>query len=246
MIKVVIIDDEKHCIETLAHHLKKLESVEVVAVTQSSAHAKELIEQHQPDIVFLDIEMPTLTGFDLLMKFERIQFKVVFTTAFDQYAIRAFKLNALDYLLKPIALKEIELVLEKFRSNEIYNTTDQLSHLHQFMNGKMQDTIALSTMDGLQFIKIEEIMYLEGNNGYTNIIMHDKVKLLASKNLSTFEDVLGENPIFFRAHKSNIINLKYIKQYIRGEGGEIIMQDNSSIALSRNKKQEFLAMFKRI
>jgi two-component system, LytTR family, response regulator len=246
MVKVIIIDDEKHCIETLQHHLLKIKDVEIVAMTQHSTDAKKLIQLHLPHLIFLDIEMPLLTGFDLLQQVDEINFKIVFTTAYDQYAIKALKLNALDYLLKPISKKDIEGVIEKYKNNDIINSTEQINHLHQFINGKMQDTIALSTLEGLQFIKLDDIMYLDANNGYTNIILCNQSKLLASKNMSTFEDVFDGNPIFFRAHKSNIINLKFIKQYIRGEGGEIIMQDNTSIALSRNKKQEFLAMFKRV
>ena len=110
----------------------------------------------------------------------------------------------------------------------------------------MQHTIALSTQQGLLFVKIDDIMYLEADSCYTHIVMNDKTKHLASKTMATFEEVLLDNSLFFRAHKSHIVNLKFIKQYIRGEGGELIMQDGSYIALSRNKKQEFLSLFKKI
>lgn len=246
MIKVLIIDDEKHCIITLNHLLSTLKEVNIAATTQDSTQAKELIEKHQPDIVFLDIEMPQLNGFDVLNQFETIPFKVVFTTAYDQYAIKAIRLNALDYLLKPIDAHDIAAVIEKFKMNEMQISKNQLTHLQQFINGKMQDTIALSTQEGLLFVKIDEIMYFEASGCYTYIVMNDKSKHLASKTLANFEEVLLDNPIFFRAHKSNIVNLKFIKQYIRGEGGEIIMQDGNNIALSRNKKQEFLNLFKKI
>lgn len=246
MIKAIIIDDEKHCIITLEHLLSQFENIKILASTQDSSEAKSLIEQHKPDIVFLDIEMPILNGFDVLQQFEELSFKVIFTTAYDQYAIKALRLNALDYLLKPIDKKEIELALEKYNSQELNNTKEQVQNLHQFINGKMQDTIALSTQEGLLFVKIDDIMYLEASSCYTYIVMNDKTKHLASKTMATFEEVLGDNPLFFRAHKSHIINLKFIKQYIRGEGGEIIMQDGRNIALSRNKKQEFLNLFKKV
>jgi two-component system, LytTR family, response regulator len=110
----------------------------------------------------------------------------------------------------------------------------------------MQDTIALSTTKGLLFVKIEEIMYLEAESCYTHIVMNDKSKHLASKTMAAFEEVLQDNPLFFRAHKSNIVNLKFIKQYIRGEGGDLIMQDGTSVALSRNRKQEFMNLFTKI
>jgi two-component system, LytTR family, response regulator len=246
MIKAIIIDDELHCIETLQHHLKTISDVNVVAVCQDSTKAYDLVNGLASDIIFLDIEMPGLSGFDLLKQFDTYPFKVVFTTAYDQYAIQALKINALDYLLKPITKSDIELTIKKYNAQEISNTTEQINHLHRFLNGQMQDTIALSTLEGLQFLKIDDIMYLDANNGYTNIVLHDDTKLIASKNISLIEEVFEGNPIFFRAHKSHLINLKFVKQYIRGEGGEIIMRDNKSIALSRNKKQEFLAMFKRV
>jgi two-component system, LytTR family, response regulator len=246
MIKTIIIDDEKHCIITLNHLLSQINDLEVVATTQNSSEAKKLIEKHQPDIVFLDIEMPEMNGFDIINQFETMNFKVIFTTAYDQYALKALRLNALDYLLKPIDLEDIELAIEKYKSHELVISKDQVQNLHLFTNGKMQDTIAISSQDGLCFVKIDEIMYLEASSNYTFIVMNDKTKHLASKTLQTFEEVLEDNPIFFRAHKSHIINLKFIKQYIRGEGGELIMLDNKNIPLSRAKKQDFLNLFTKI
>ncbi len=246
MIKAIIIDDEKHCIITLEHLLKQNKNVMVVATTQDSTKALELIEEHQPDLVFLDIEMPKMNGFDVIAQFNPVPFKVVFTTAYDQYALKALRLNALDYLLKPIDEDEIAIALDKFKNQEAAITTEQVQNLHLFTNGKLQDTIALSTQEGLLFVKIDDIMYLEASSNYTMIVMHDKSKHLASKTLATFEEVLQDNTLFFRSHKSNIVNLKFIKQYIRGEGGELIMLDGKNIPLSRTKKQEFLDLFTRV
>jgi two-component system, LytTR family, response regulator len=246
MIKVIIIDDENHCIITLQHVLAQISEVEIVATTQDSTIAKTLIEKHQPHIVFIDIEMPQLNGFEVLHQFENLPFKVVFTTAYDQYAIKALRLNALDYLLKPIDKNDINIVIEKYKNQEINNNKEQLKNLHLFNHGAMQDTIALSTTKGLLFVKIEDIMYLEADSCYTHIVMHDNSKHLASKTMAAFEDVLQDNQLFFRAHQINIVNLKFVKQYIRGEGGEIIMQDGTNIALSRNRKQEFLNLFTRV
>lgn len=246
MIKALIIDDEKHCIITLEHLLSQIENVTVVATTQDSTLSKKLIEHYQPDIVFLDIEMPEMNGFDVINQFETLPFKVIFTTAYDQYALKALRMNALDYLLKPIAKNDISIALEKYQNKEMEISKDQVQNLHLFNNGKMQDTIALSTQQGLLFVKIDDIMYLEASSCYTFIIMNDKTKHLASKTMATFEEVLSDNPLFFRTHKSHIVNLKFIKQYIRGEGGELIMQDGNNIALSRNRKQEFLNLFKKV
>ncbi|SDJ72054.1 two component transcriptional regulator, LytTR family [Pedobacter sp. ok626] len=246
MIKAIIIDDEKHCIVTLKHLLKKFDTIDVVATTQDSTDAKKLIEEHQPNLIFLDIEMPEMNGFDVINQFENPTFKVIFTTAYDQYALKALRLNALDYLLKPIDKKDVSLALDKFKNQELVISKDQVQNLHLFTNGKMQDTIALSTQQGLLFVKIDDIMYLEADSCYTHIVMNDTTKHLASKTMATFEEVLLDNSLFFRAHKSNIVNLKFIKQYIRGEGGELIMQDGNYISLSRNRKQEFLNLFKKV
>jgi two-component system, LytTR family, response regulator len=246
MIKAIIIDDEKHCIVTLEHLISQLDNIVIVAATQDSIQAKNLIEEHQPDIVFLDIEMPEMNGFDVINQFDKLPFKVIFTTAYDQYALKALRLNALDYLLKPISINDIQDALTKYENKELSISKDQIQNLHVFANGKMQDTIALSTQQGLLFVKIDDIMYLEASSCYTYIVMSDKTKHLASKTMATFEEVLNDNALFFRTHKSHIVNLKFIKQYIRGEGGELIMQDGNNIALSRNRKQEFLNLFKKI
>jgi two-component system, LytTR family, response regulator len=246
MIKALIIDDEKHCIITLQFLLDQLENVEVVDAIQDSRLALKAVEELKPDLVFLDIEMPHLNGFDFLGQFAHpLPFKVVFTTAYDQYAIRALKLNALDYLMKPIDKQDLLMALEKFEHG-LQVTGEQVQNLHVFNSSVMQDTIGLSTQNGLLFVKIEDIMYLEASSCYTYLMMRDQTRHLASKTMATFEDVLQDNPLFFRAHKSHIVNLKFIKQYIRGEGGDLILQDGKSIPLSRNRKQDFLQLFKKV
>ncbi len=243
--KIIIIDDEKHAIITLVHLIEQIDDVEVVATIQDSTVAKEIIESECPDLIFLDIEMPKLNGFELLEQFENLNFKVIFTTAYDQYAIKALKMNALDYLLKPIDLEDLENAIQKFRNNDILTNSEQISHLSKFNVGQM-DTLALSTQKGLSFIKVNDIMYFSASGAYTYVVLNTGEKYLVSKPLSVFEDVFEDDPIFFRVHKSNLINLGFIKEYIRGEGGDIVMQDNTHIALSRNKKQEFLSLFRKI
>jgi len=208
--------------------------------------AKEKIIELKPDIVFLDIEMPYLNGFEVLQQFETLPFKVVFTTAYNQYALKALKINALDYLLKPIDIDELTEAINKYNQQELLTSTEQISNLAKFTLTQMADTLVLSTLKGLIFIKVDEVMYLTASNAYTFVVMCNGDKYLVSKSLAVFEDVLEDNPIFFRSHKSNIVNIKYIKQYNRGEGGELIMQDNTSLVLSRAKKQDFLNLFKKI
>lgn len=246
MIRALLVDDEKHALVTLSHYLKSYSEIEILETIQDSRLAKERIDVLKPDLIFLDIEMPFINGFDLLQLFDSYPFKVVFTTAYDQYAIKALKLNALDYLLKPIEIEELDEAIKKYHQKEIETSQEQISNLAQFTMTQMADTLALSTLKGLIFIKMDEIMYLSASNAYTFVVMKDGEKHLVSKSLAVFEDVLQDNDLFFRSHKSSIVNLKYIKQYIRGEGGELIMQDNANLVLSRAKKQEFLNLFKKI
>ena len=246
MIKIILVDDEKHALITMAHSLQNIEEVEVLACIQDSRQAKAIIEELNPDLVFLDIEMPHISGIELLKSFENLDFKAVFVTAYNHYAIQALRLNAFDYLLKPIDQEEIELTIEKYKNREIYTNDEQIQQLAKFNLEQLTDTIALSTQEGLQFIKIEEIMYLIADNVYTFVCLNNGDKHLVSKSLSIFEEVLKEHTIFFRNHKSSIINLKYIKQYFRGDGGELVMRDGKNLMVSRTRKQDFLNLFKKI
>jgi two-component system LytT family response regulator len=247
VIRAAIIDDEMHCIKTLRYQLEqKFTNIEVVFVTTDSSEAKSLADKHKPDLLFLDIEMQGMNGLQFLAQFAEIPFKVIFTTAYDQYAIKAIRLNALDYLLKPVDRNELALAIEKFQTERDRTSKEQVAHLHLFREKKITDTIALSATQGLFFVKLREIMYMEGDNCYTHVVMNDGRKFLVSKTLANFDDLFTEDASFFRAHKSFIINLHYIKQYIRGDGGEIKMIDDKSIALSRNKKEDFLRLFVKV
>lgn len=246
-IRAAIIDDENHGIKTIEHLLAKhCPEVEIVFTTNQSVKAKELLEVHSPDLVFLDIEMPLMNGIELLQQFKPIPFKVIFTTAYDQYAIKAIRLNALDYLLKPVDKTELRNAVDEFINNNLQTTSEQIQQLEHLQKSRIMDTLALSTQQGLHFVKLTDIMLLEAVSCYTNIILQDGSKHLISKTLAVLEEVLQDNPSFFRTHKSSIVNLQYIKQYIRGEGGEIILQNDTRISISRNKKQEFLNLFTKV
>lgn len=245
-IKTIIVDDEKHCITTLSHLITNhFSEIELIAAIQDSEKAYDEIIMLKPDLVFMDIEMPVLNGFELLQKINTINFKVIFTTAYDNYAIRALKLNALDYLLKPIDKLELRIAIDKYINQEFLHTNLQTNQIHKLNAQKQLSTIAISTSEGLNFLELTDIIYLEASNCYTIIHIKDGTKHLVSKTLAIFEEILDAT-IFFRAHKSFLINLQHIKKYIRGEGGEIIMNNKASISLSRNKKQEFLDLFSKI
>jgi two-component system LytT family response regulator len=247
IIRAGIIDDEMHCIKTLRYQLEKqFQDVDIVFASTDSTTAKSFVEKYNPDIIFLDIEMPGLNGLQFLEQFQDISFKVIFTTAYDQYAIKAIRLNALDYLLKPVDRHELEEAIEKYRRDKDKTTREQLTQLHLFRENKIRDMIALSAAQGLFFVKIADIIYLQGDDCYTHVYMNDGKKFLVSKTLANFDDILTEDNTFFRAHKSFIINLKYIRQYVRGDGGEIIMIDGKTVSLSRNKKEDFLRLFTKV
>jgi two-component system, LytTR family, response regulator len=247
MIKAAIIDDEYHGINALQHLIRKYcPEIEIVFSTQHSPDAPALLELHKPGLVFLDIEMPIQNGIELLKQFPTLPFKVIFTTAYDQYAIQAIRLNAFDYLLKPVDRQELRGAVDKYLQNQVLTEPMQVAELQRMQHEKVLDTIALSTSHGLTFVKLADIILLEAISCYTNIIMLDGTKHLVSKTLSLFEEVLEGQPGFFRAHKSYIIHLKFIKQYLKGEGGEIVLQNGQVIALSRNKKHEFLALFTKV
>jgi len=245
--KAVIIDDEHHCITTLSWSLKQYCSeVEIVGVAYNGEDGIQLIQRLNPDLVFLDIEMPILSGIDMLIKLNKIDFKIIFTTAYDKYAIKAIKLNALDFLLKPIDKDELILAISKAHNESNNINKSQVHQLHEFHKTKVVDKIALSLNNGLHFINLSDIIRIEANGNYCNFILADNRKYLLSKKLGDAEEILLDNPNFYRIHKSHIINLKFVSRYIRGEGGEVIMADNTSISLSRNKKDEFLELFNKI
>jgi two-component system, LytTR family, response regulator len=245
--KAVIIDDEQHCITTLQWALKEYcKDVKIIATAHTGTEGIFIINTYRPDLVFLDVEMPAMNGIDMLLHFEEIKFDVIFTTAYDQYAVKAIKLNALDYLLKPIDKDELILSIEKVKNKQTEISRRQLDALHEVHKTKLVNKIALSTLAGLQFINLDDLVRVEGEGNYCNFILSNKKKILLSKKLGDAEDILKENDNFFRAHKSHIINLKFVEKYIRGEGGEIIMEDGTSIALSRNKKDEFLKLFAKV
>jgi two-component system LytT family response regulator len=243
----IIIDDEKHCITTLVWTLKEYcPEVVICGTAQNGEEGLELIKKLKPELVFLDVEMPMLNGLDMLQRIDDFFFKVIFTTAYDKYAIKAIKLNALDYLLKPIDKDELIIAIQKVKDEATAISPGQLENLQSISKTKVVDKIALSLSTGLQFINLKDLIRVEGDGNYCNFILFDNRKILLSKKLGDAEELLADNSDFFRVHKSHIINLKYVERYIRGEGGEIIMFDGANIALSRTKKEEFLELFNKL
>ncbi len=255
MYKVIIVDDEMNCVEVLEILIKQnFNDLNIVATFTSSKNALEYLKTNQVDLVFLDIQMPFLTGIDLLANLDHHPFNVIFTTAFDQYAITAIKLSALDYLLKPIDEDLLKNSIDKFRKQRNDKTVQQqLSNLLQQYNIPSQiqtpqitsghTKIAVGFQDKILFYDHNEIISCHSNDNYTTLNLKNGEKVIASKTIRYFEDLL--TPLgFIRPHQSYVINSKYIQQYSKKDGGFLIMIDGSSIPVSRNRKEEILLMFK--
>ena len=247
--KAVIIDDEKHCREVLATLLQKY--CTDVVVTDSFADGEEAlsqIEKASPDILFLDIEMPGINGFEFLERCPQKNFEVIFSTAYNEYAIKAIKHSALDYLLKPIDKDELIRAVEKAKLHNESRTSSRVEQLLSVLSIKKNTKrFAVPSIEGLIILNSEEILYCESDGPYCTFHFTTSVKpLLTSKTLKEAEEVLHDVGEFFRVHNSFLINFKFVKKYIRGEGGEVIMSNGKTIPVARSRKQEFLKLLEKI
>lgn len=245
MTRSILIDDEEGAREALANILLTyFPDVEIIGKADSAKKGVEMICSLHPELVFLDIEMPGGNAFDLLSSpaLERVMnFEVIFVTAFDHYALQAIKYSALDYLLKPVDMDELKKALLKYegKKNEKNFFKEKLSVLLNNVTADTHRKIAIPDVDGLTFITVEEIIRCESDGNYTIIHTSAGKKMLSSRTLSEYDDLLsGGN--FFRVHRSHLINLHHIKKYYRGEGGYVVMSDESQIEVSRRKKNEFI------
>jgi two-component system LytT family response regulator len=246
MITAIIIDDERKGRHALQQKLTDYcPQVNVVAEAENGSEGLKLIEQHDPAIVFLDIEMPMMNGFEMLQHLPDKNFHLIFTTAYDQYAIKAIKYAAFDYLLKPIDIEELQVTIKKAEEQiALNNTAERLDTLSQNLASKNQlQKIAIPTMEGLLFFNVSDIVYLEAESNYTTLHFINHPKLVASRTMREFEDMLPAD-IFFRTHNSFIINLNYIKRYLKGDGGQIEMQNGHFVDVARRKKEEFIKMIR--
>ncbi len=243
MYNTIIVDDEKGCRDTLESLLTDFPEVNIVGVVNSIELAQKAIKNLQPQLVFLDIEMPGGTGFDLLEKLNTINFDIIFTTAYDQYAIKAIKYSALDYLLKPIDPTELGSALQRFSSKKhdqdlINNKFKTL--LNNLGGETSQQKIAIPDGEGLSFVKIKDIIRFQSEGSYTNLYTTiNKKPILISKPIGDYQEMLS-NESFARIHRSHLINLEHVEKYIKGEGGIAIMSDQSKVEVSRRKKNDFI------
>jgi two-component system, LytTR family, response regulator len=246
MLKSIIVDDEYKSRESLKALVEKFcENISVVAICQNGNDAVQAIDEYDPDLIFMDIQLQRETGFEILERLDKINFEVIFTTAFSEYAIKAFKFSAIDYLLKPIDINELRLAVEKVQKRVIGNISERVYELAQNIkrNTFKHTRLALPSSQGLVFVSVDQIIYCEASGNYTNIYMEDQRKFVVSRTLKEYQDLL-EDQDFFRIHNSYLINLNSIKNYIRGEGGQVVMVNDKALDVSKSRKKSFLELIK--
>ncbi len=248
ILKTVIVDDEQDAVNFIESISKEYcPNIEIIGKAYSAIEGIEVITKEKPNLVFLDVEMPHGSGFDLLAAFPEKNFDVIFITAFNHYAIRAIKFSAVDYILKPININEfIEAVqrvekgrLEKTNRNVNFNT------LFENLRSSLPSKLAIPTSNGMEYLNTKEIIRVEADRSYSWFYMESGQKYLVSRNLKEYQELLSDRN-FFRTHNSHLINLEHVKKYIRHEGGYIEMTDASSVPISRGKKDLFLEHMSRI
>ncbi len=240
MIGSVIIDDELQSRNALRNILTDYcADVDILGEAEDADKGIKMIRQTKPKLVFLDINMPDRNGFQLLESMGGIDFHVVFVTAYDQYAIKAIKFSALDYILKPIDPQQIIDSVNKLKNLQPQNkqVAERISNL--LGNKGKIDKIALPTITGVRFVKINSIIRCEADNNYTCFFLEPKESILVTRTLKHYEDIL-KNDGFVRVHQSHLINIDYVEEYLKGDGGYVKMSDGSGVGISRRKKEMFL------
>ena len=244
MIRALVVDDEAPSREVMCNYLREFcTDIEVVATASSVKTAYRAIQKNNPDVVFLDIEMPDGKGFDLLKMFPKFNFRVIFVTAYAEYAIKAFRVNAADYLLKPVKIDELHAAVEKIRNENRWSyDPEKVSELLKSISENMsiQPTIVVSNIKGFEVLKINEIIMCKADGYCTNFFLAGNRKVISSKNLKQYEDLLEEYNII-RVHHSFLVNLIHIQSYSRQ--GEIILSENNKASLGDSFRNSFLRKF---
>jgi two-component system LytT family response regulator len=244
VLKAILVDDELNSLQNLQFKIREYcPSVKVVAQTQNPEEAIRLIQLHKPDVIFLDIEMPRMSGFKMLEQIAEVDFEVIFITAYNHYAINAIRISAFDYLVKPVAIEDLQQTIERLGKFSVKKTRERAELLKQTLaNPKSQeDHIAIPSNDGLEFLQIKQIIRIESSSNYSKIILQTGQQLLVTRQLKDFEDLLQDYR-FYRVHHSHLVNLNFIAKYVRGDGGQVTMRNGDIIDVSRRKKEVFLKL----
>lgn len=242
----IIVDDELHCREVLRILLDMYcPEVEVLEACEDGISALNAIAKHHPDIVFIDIEMPGMNAFDMLMRLEDINFHIVFTTAYDQYAIKAIKFSALDYLLKPIDADELVAAIAKAKQKEQHTQPEQIQHLqHHLLQPQDDFKLIISNAEGSFFIPPSELIYCLGRSNYTYFFLTRERKIICGKTLKEYENMLCSQG-FLRIHKSLLVNIQFIEKYSSSQTA-VVLKDGTVLEVSRRRKEAVMnALFNR-
>ncbi len=243
-LKVILVDDEPDATTILSHELKtNCPNIEIVGTFNKPKDALLFLKNNEVDIIFLDIEMPVINGFEFLELAPKADYDVIFTTAYDQYALRAFKTSACEYLVKPVSSDDLIAAITKVRELRKIN---QKNFSLEFLMNQLKEAktnsikkIAIPTSDGLSMVEINDIIYCVAEDSYCNIVLRNKPSLFIAKNLKYMDELIG-NEKFFRVHKSYLVNTTAIDQFQKSDGGFIIMDDKKQIPIARSRKSEFL------
>jgi len=244
-IKSIIVDDEKHGRENLAGILAQhCPEITVSGEADSVENAIQFIKKEKPELVFLDIEMPKANGFQLLEYFAEINFEVIFVTAYDNYAIKAIRFSAADYILKPINYKDLKVAVEKVAQRiKRKAENERIKELHRNILQPENPRIGLPTGDRIEFVNVKDIVHCKGEGNYTHIYLERGKHLLVAKTLIEFEELLNEYS-FIRTHKSHLVNLKHVSAYLKTDGGMLQLSNGENVAISRRRKDIVLKQLK--
>lgn len=245
MLKAVLIDDEHDCVKLLSLQLKMYcPQIEVIAECTKSEEGLRAIQEQSPDVVFLDIEMPRMNGFELLEAAGELKFALIFVTAYDRFAVKAFRYSAIDYLLKPTDTRELKEAIQKIESqrrthqSQVNFAKEQIVNTHKILPEK----IALPYQNGVTFVNVNDILYCEADDNYARFYLSNGDKLLATKTLRDIQEILEERN-FLRVHRQYIVNLNQIKKFVKGEGNYLVMNNEQSIPIARNQREKLIQRF---
>lgn len=245
MYKAIVIDDEEMARTLLLGMLQEYcPDIEVMDLCKDLPTGVKSIRKNKPDLVFLDIEMPGHSGLELLDFFDEddVNFSIIFVTAYNRYAIQAFKLSAVDYLLKPIEVEDLKNAIELFKKNKIKHQQEDYSVLKENLKNPATKKIALHTLSSINFVNAQDILFFQGEGSYTKVFLKDGRNITLSKGLKHFENLLAEIYTFFRCHKSYIVNLEYITDYVKSDGGYLIIDKTYEIMVSSEKIDNLLKL----
>jgi two-component system LytT family response regulator len=247
-ITTIIIDDQPNAIEDLLYLIERDElPVKILATANSGKEGLIAILKHKPQLVFLDVVMPGMTGFEMLELLPELNFHLIITTSDDQYAVQALRASALDFLLKPIMVKELKEAIERSINKQELPSKNQVSMLENSMRDRpaAMKKIALNVSDGVELVNVDDILFFESDGNYTTVVMKNNRSSVISKPIGKFEDMVDPS-VFFRVHNSYLVNLFHVTKFVRSDGGYIVLENGKTISVARNRRDAFLEALSRL